>query len=165
MAVTFSATSVEGKLGAQLLSDASGEFVVTWAKQRGPDEIVLDTRWHVLHYLLSGDADEHPGAGPTGAVIFSTHRLAVAGETSESPFWLLTPDEVAKAADALANPDWAAITARYEDIATGAVTGLYWQDIYGDRGSWPQMQEGVETLTALHQRAAAEGRAVVNILA
>jgi len=164
MAVTFSATSVDGKLAAQLLSDTSGDVVVAWAKKRGPDEIALDTRWHILHYLLSGIAGEHPGAGPTGAVIFPTHRLSWAGAASESPFWLLTPDEVAETANGLATLNWSVITGRYEDIATRAITGLYWQDTYGDRSGWPQMRDGLEALKALHQHAATAARAVVNIL-
>jgi hypothetical protein len=79
------------KVGVGLPNDASADDI-------SKDGLNLEKSWHVLHYLLTGDAEESPP--PLGNAILGGHEIGEERDYGRARF--LTPPEVAEVAAALA---------------------------------------------------------------
>jgi hypothetical protein len=121
-------------------------------KSRDPAHFNLEKDWHIVAYLLTGDAklkEEHLPNAPLHNVIFGGLKTSVA--TGYGSVRYFDAKLVAETAAALAGADRKAIAARYDPAAMKKL------DIYAppEANEKKTILQVIEELTAFFQKAAA----------
>jgi hypothetical protein len=130
-------------------------------QSRDPRSFNLEKDWHIIAYLLTGDAklkEEHIPDAPLHNVIFGGLKTSVT--TGYGPVRYFDGKLVAETAAALAGADRKVIASRYDPAAMKKL------DIYAPReeNAKKLMLEVVEELTAFFQKAAATHEDVIKFV-
>jgi hypothetical protein len=101
--INLSDPAEQEKIRAQILKElaAGGIHLQGGPNQGAPNEdgLSLEKSWHVLHYLLTGEAEEAPP--PLGNAILGGTKIG--DELDYGPVRFLTPNQVREVATALAS--------------------------------------------------------------
>ncbi len=130
-------------------------------KSRDPAHFNLEKDWHIIAYLLTGDAklkEEHLPNAPLHNVIFGGLKTSVT--TGYGPVRYFDGKLVAETAAALAGADRKAIAARYDPAAMKKL------DIYAppEANEKKAILQVIEELTAFFQKAAAAHEDVITFV-
>ena len=130
-------------------------------QSRDPRSFNLEKDWHIIAYLLTGDAklkEEHVPDAPLHNVIFGELKTSVT--TGYGPVRYFDGKLVAETAAALAGADRKVIARRYDPAAMKKL------DIYAPReeNAKKLMLDVVEELTAFFQKAAATEEDVIKFV-
>ncbi len=130
-------------------------------KSRDPAHFNLEKDWHIVAYLLTGDAnlkEEHLSNAPLHNVIFGGLKTSVT--TGYGPVRYFDAKLVAETAAALAGADRKLIAARYDPAAMKKL------DIYAppEADEKKAILQVIEELTAFFQKAAATHEDVITFV-
>jgi len=144
--------SEQEKVRAEILKElaaAGGGF------HDGPDEngLNLEKSWHVLHYLLTGKAEDAPP--PLGNAILGGHEIG--GDLGYGPARFLAPDEVRGVAAALATVSKEDLAARFD---LDAMIAMHIYPVRDD-SELEMAQHYFEHLSRYYAEAAASGNAML----
>lgn len=130
-------------------------------KVQNPAQFNLEKDWHVIAYLLTGDAkitEAHQPNAPLHNVIFG--GLKASATTGYGPVRYFDTKLVAEIAAALANADQKILTARYDPAAMKKL------DIYAppEADEKKAILQSIEELTSFFQKAAAAHEEVIKFV-
>lgn len=122
-----------------------------------PISFDLDKSWHLIHFLLTGEA--WGGEGPLGKVVLGGQEVA-GTDAGYGPFRLLNPAEVREGAVALASLDSTSIWARFDAVKANAAQ-IYPQGWVGDDMEREYICQNYEGLRQFYVASAASGDALL----
>jgi len=122
-----------------------------------PRSLDLDKAWHLIHFLLTGEA--WGGDGPLGQVVLGGKELPDT-DAGCGPFRTLDPQEVREISEALASPDAQSLWLRF-DPASAEAAQIYPQGWVGDDIEREYGCQNYEALRLFFAASAADGDALL----
>ena len=122
-----------------------------------PDALDIDKSWHLIHFLLNGEA--WGGDGPLSQVVLGGTELSDT-DAGYGPFRYLEPAEVQATSNALAEVSSQELWSRFNAGQVQAAE-IYPQGWNGDDVEREYVQSNFRSLRQLFSRAATSGKAML----